>query len=83
MAKSVRQVAAIGLERELEILEDGEVLEDGRLLELAADAEIGDRHLVELAEIDVPPKKTWPVSGRVLPVMTVHHRRLAGARSGR
>ena len=43
--------AAVGLERELEIVEDGVALEHRRLLELAADAELGDLGLVEPREI--------------------------------
>ena len=45
-------------------------VEHGRLLELAADAELGDRGLVEAGEVVVPSKQHVAFVGRVLPVMT-------------
>ena len=47
-----RAGAAVGLQRQLEVVVDRVALEHGRLLELAADAELGDLGLVEPGEVD-------------------------------
>ena len=44
--------------------------EDRRLLEFAADAEIGDRGLVETGQVDGTVEVDLALSGRVLPVTT-------------
>ena len=49
---SVGAGAALARERQLAVLEHGQALEHRRLLELAADAEIGDRRLVEPGQVD-------------------------------
>ena len=46
-----RAHAAVGLQRQQQVVLDGVALEHGRLLELAADAELGDLRLVEPGEI--------------------------------
>ena len=79
-SNSVGARPAVALQREQQIVHDRVHLEHRRLLKLAADAELGDLGLVELRQIvRTLPKQTSPVSGRVLPVIDVHHRGLAGA----
>ena len=70
--------AAVG-EGQFEVLEHGQVLEHGRPLELAADAEIGDRRLVEPGQILVAAKEHFAGIGPGLAGDDIHHRRLAGA----
>ena len=66
-----RRRRAVAVEREQQVVRDGVALEHGRLLELAADAEVGDRRLVERGEVvRAAANSTSPSSGRVLPVMT-------------
>ena len=74
-----REHAARLLERHLEIVPDGVALEHGGLLEFAADAEIGDRRLVELGQVDCAVEEHLAVVGPRLAGDDVHHRRLAGA----
>ena len=54
-------------------------LEDGWLLELAADAEIGNRSLVELGEINRPVEQNIAIIGLGLAGDDIHHRRFTGA----
>ncbi len=68
-----------GGEREVEVVPNRVVLEHGRLLELAADAELGDRCLVEAAEVDGTIEIDVALVGACLAGDHVHHRRLAGA----
>ena len=70
--------AAAG-ERQLEIVPDGVALEDGRLLELAADAELGDRRLVDARQVDGAVEIDVAGVGARLAGDDVHHGRLAGA----
>jgi hypothetical protein len=75
--------AAVGLQRELQVLEHREALEHAGLLELAADA--GARHLA-LAQAQQVHRGAEPGAARVGPRLAgddVHHGRLAGARWGR
>src|SRR5439155_19541553 len=67
--------AALG-QSELQILEDGQVLEHCRPLELAPDPEIGDRSLVETAEIRPARKENLARIRSGLPGDDIHHRRL-------
>ena len=63
--------AAVPAQGQLDVIGDTVTFEDRRLLELAADAEPGDRRLVELGQVDLAlEERPMPVSGRVLPVMT-------------
>ena len=79
-AKEQRRAhAAVGLERELEVLEHRQVLEHGRLLELAADADRGDLVLAQAQQVDRRAEERLAGVGPGLAGDDVHHRRLAGA----
>ena len=64
---------------EIEIVADGEFLEHRRLLELAPDAELGDRRLVEPGEVDAAVEIDLAGVRLGLAGDDVHHRGLAGA----
>ena len=74
-----RAGAAVGFERELDIVEDGVALEHRRLLKLAADAELGDLGFVEPREIVQAVEHDVAGVGPGLAGDDVHHRGLAGA----
>ena len=70
-ANSVRERARFSFSASKRFLEHRVLLEHGRRLELAADAELGDRRLVERGQIDASGRTSAsPASGRVLPVIT-------------
>ncbi len=71
--------AAVGLQRELEVLEHGQLLVDRRLLELAADAGLRDLRLGQAQQVDVAAERDAAAVGPRLAGDAVHHRRLAGA----
>ena len=71
--------AAVGLERQFEIVVDGVAFEHGRLLEFPADAEFGDLGLVEAGEIVGAVEHDVAEVRPGLAGDHVHHRGLAGA----
>src|SRR3989344_5976182 len=70
---------AVGLERELQVLEHAQVLEDGRLLKLAADADLGDLVLALFQQVDGRAEEGRATVRPGLAGDDVHHRGLARA----
>jgi hypothetical protein len=71
--------AAVGAQRQLEVLEHAELLVHRGLLELAADADLRDVGLAQAQQVDVAAEEDLAAVGPGLAGDAVHHRRLAGA----
>src|SRR5437868_5317653 len=79
LGKQGPQGPATVIQRKLEVLQHGQVFEYRRPLKFAADAEIGDRGLVEAAQIRRAPEEHLASIGPSFAGHDVHHGRLAGA----